>query len=161
VFADLTIATGLFLISASFFAGFVALTGLKTFINPILYSNTCFHDITVGSNSIGVRGEYFAKPGFDNCTGLGSIDCSKFILNPYIFFQMSTITIIVGQIIRIPIQTNVTIEWSISNKNILINNGYLKGNTIGTAILKASANNLFATIRINIISKLRKMIFTK
>jgi kumamolisin len=71
-------------LAAPFFAGFIALTGLKTFINPILYSNTCYHDITVGSNSIGLRGEYFAKPGYDNCTGLGSMDCSKFVMNPYI-----------------------------------------------------------------------------
>jgi len=73
---------------------------------------------------------------------------------------MSTITIIVGQIIRIPIQTNVTIEWSTSNKNILINNGYLKGNTIGTAILKASANNLFSVMNVTVISNMKKMIFT-
>ena len=147
-------------LAAPFFAGFLALTGFKTFINPILYSNTCYHDIMVGSNSIGLRGDYFAKPGFDNCTGLGSMDCSKFILNPYIFFQLSSITIVVGQIIRIPIKTNVNIVWSVSNKNISVNNGYLRGNNVGSATLKASANNLFATININVIYNLRKMIFT-
>lgn len=113
-------------LAAPFFAGFVALTGLKTFINPILYSNTCFHDITVGSNSIGKRGQYYAKPGYDNCTGLDSMDCSKFLLNPYILLPMR-LNITVGQIILIPIKTNVSVVWSTSNKNVLIQNGYMKG----------------------------------
>jgi kumamolisin len=145
-------------LAAPFFAGFVALTGLKTFINPILYSNTCFHDITVGSNSIGKRGQYYAKPGYDNCTGLGSMDCSKFLLNPYILLPMR-LNITVGQIILIPIKTNVSITWSTSNKNILIQNGYMKGNRVGTCIIKASANNLYSIININIIST-KKMLFT-
>ncbi len=147
-------------LAAPFFAGFVALTGLKTFINPILYSNTCFHDITVGSNSIGVRGEYFAKPGFDNCTGLGSMDCSKFILNPYILLYKN-ITITVGQIIYIPIRTNVSVVWSASNKNVFVANGYIKANSVGTAIVKASANNLFSIMNVTVISNMKKMMFTK
>ena len=146
-------------LAAPFFAGFVALTGLKTFINPILYSNTCFHDITVGSNSIGVRGEYFAKPGFDNCTGLGSMDCSKFILNPYILLYKN-ITITIGQVIYIPIRTNVSVTWSASNKNVFVANGYIKANAIGTAVVKASANNLFSTMNVTVISNMKKMNFT-
>lgn len=146
-------------LAAPFFAGFVALTGIKTFINPVLYSNTCYHDITIGSNSIGLRGEYFAKPGFDNCTGLGSMDCSKFVMYPYILLYKN-ITIYVGQIIYIPIKTNVSVVWSASNKNIFVANGYVKANSVGTAIIKASANNLFSVMNVKIISNLRKMIFT-
>lgn len=147
-------------LAAPFFAGFVALTGLKPFINPILYSNTCYHDITVGSNSIGVRGEYFAKPGFDNCTGLGSMDCSKFISNPYILLYKN-ITITIGQIIYIPIKTNVTVVWSASNKNVFVASGYVKANSVGTAIVKASANNLFSVMTVTVISNIKKMIFTR
>jgi kumamolisin len=147
-------------LAAPFFAGFIALTGLKTFINPILYSNTCYHDITVGSNSIGLRGEYFAKPGFDNCTGLGSMDCSKFILNPYILLYKN-ITITIGQIIYIPIRTNVSIVWSSSNKNVFVANGYIKANSVGTAVVKASANNLFSIMNVTVISNMKKMLFTK
>lgn len=146
-------------LAAPFFAGFVALTGLKTFINPILYSNTCFHDIKVGSNSIGLRGEYFAKPGYDNCTGLGSMDCSKFLLNPFILMPVN-LNIPLGQYIRIPIKTNVSVTWY-GTKNILIHqNGYMKGLSLGNAIIKASANNLYAIINVNIIS-MKKMLFTK
>ena len=144
-------------LAAPFFAGFVALTGLKTFINPILYSNTCFHDITIGSNSIGKRGQYYAKPGYDNCTGLGSMDCSKFLLNPYILLPFR-LNITVGQIILIPIKTNVSVIWSTSNKNVLIQNGYMKGANAGTCIIKASANNLYSIINVNIIST-KKMVF--
>jgi len=146
-------------LAAPFFAGFVALTGLKTFINPILYSNTCYHDITVGSNSIGLRGEYFAKPGFDNCTGLGSMDCSKFVMYPYIVLYKS-ITITVGQIIYIPIRTNVSIVWSSSNKNVFVANGYIKANSVGTSVVKASANNLFSIMNVTVISNMKKMVFT-
>jgi kumamolisin len=146
-------------LAAPFFAGFIALSGIKTFINPILYSNTCYHDITIGSNSIGLRGEYFAKPGFDNCTGLGSMDCSRFILYPYIVLYKN-ITITIGQIIYIPIRTNVSITWSASNKNVFVANGYIKANAVGTAIVKASANNLFSIMNVTIISNMKKMIFT-
>jgi subtilase family serine protease len=149
-------------LAAPFFAGFIALTGLRTFINPLLYSNTCYHDITIGSNSIGTRGQYFAKPGFDNCTGLGSVDCSKFLLNPYILLPLQ-ISIIVGQTIQIPIKTNVAIIWYMTNRNISIGNGYIRGNNVGTTIVRATANNLFTQMIITINPKidLKKMKFTK
>jgi len=148
-------------LAAPFFAGFIALSGYKTFINPLLYSNTCYHDITVGSNSIGLRGQYYSTPGYDNCTGLGSVDCSKFILNPYVVLP-STINIIVGQIISIPIKTNVSVVWGASNTNISVSNGYVRGNFVGTSVVIARANNLFAIMNVIISGKkTMKMIFTK
>jgi hypothetical protein len=148
-------------LAAPFFASFLALSGYKEFINPLLYSNTCYHDIKIGSNSIAIRGQYYAKNGYDNCSGLGSMDCFKFITNPFIILPLH-LNITVGQIVNIPIKTNVNVIWSTSNKNITINNGYIRGNSIGTSIIKASANNLFATIKINIIKPSTfKMKFTK
>jgi kumamolisin len=53
------------------------------FANPLLYpletssgSSTVFHDVTSGNNDIygKLKGEYEAGPGWDPCTGLGSID---------------------------------------------------------------------------------------
>jgi kumamolisin len=146
-------------LASPFFASFIALSGYKTFINPLLYSNTCYHDITVGSNSIGLRGQYYSTPGYDNCTGLGSMDCSKFIVNPYLVLPM-TITITVGQIITIPIKTNVSIVWSTSNKNISVSNGYVRGNIVGTSIIIARANNLFTMMNVMISKKNMKMLFT-
>jgi len=49
------------------------------FLNTRLYTipKTCFHDIVRGTNSVrgsGTGSSYVAGAGFDNCTGLGSID---------------------------------------------------------------------------------------
>jgi len=146
-------------LASPFFASFIALSGYKTFINPLLYSNTCYHDITIGSNSIGLGGQYYSTPGYDNCTGLGSMDCSKFILNPYVVLP-STINITVGQIIAVPIKTNVSVVWIAYNKNISVSNGYVRGNIVGTSIVIARANNLFAIMNVIIGKKNMKMLFT-
>ena len=60
-------------VAAPIIAGYLAAITSKRFINPILYSapSNCFHDILRGSN-----GNYSAKVGYDNCTGLGSIDAN-------------------------------------------------------------------------------------
>jgi subtilase family serine protease len=50
------------------------------FLNPALYDiaqggfyNSCFHDVTQGNNTNSDTDNlYFAGPGYDNCTGLGS-----------------------------------------------------------------------------------------
>ena len=75
-------------IAAPLFASYLILINAKTFINPILYNiyNTyianpttvsCFHDIVLGSNynttSIDATKSYTATPGYDWCSGLGSI----------------------------------------------------------------------------------------
>jgi kumamolisin len=148
-------------LAAPFFAGFIALSGIKTFINPLLYSNTCYHDIKLGSNSINIPGQYSATLGYDNCSGIGSMDCSKFVLNPYILLPFH-LNIKVGQIVNIPIKTNLNVSWELSNKNISISGNRIKGNYIGTTILRARANNLFATMNVNIINPNSfKMVFTK
>jgi len=88
------------------------------------------------------------------------MDCVKFLMNPYIVLPLY-LNLTIGQIIQIPIKTNVTVSWTYSNRNITVSNGYVRGNNIGTAIIKASAYNLFATIKVNIIrpvSNLKKMI---
>jgi len=75
--------------AAPLWAGFCALAnqaaasqGLTPvgFLNPALYSiaqtpiyTNCFHDITTGSNAWpGSPNLYFARPGYDLCTGLGT-----------------------------------------------------------------------------------------
>lgn len=148
-------------LAAPFFAGFIALSGIKTFINPLLYSNTCYHDIKLGSNAINIPGQYSATLGYDNCSGIGSMDCSKFVLNPYILLPFH-LNIKVGQIVNIPIKTNLNVSWELSNKNILISGNRIKGNYVGTTVIRARANNLFATMNIHITNPVSfKMIFTK
>ena len=146
-------------LAAPFFAGFIALSGIKTFINPLLYSNTCYHDIKLGSNAINIPG-YSATLGYDNCSGIGSMDCSKFVLNPYILLPFH-LNIKVGQIVNIPIKTNLNVLWEVSNKNILISGNRIKGNYVGTTVIRARANNLFATMNIHITNPVSfKMVFT-
>ena len=73
-------------IAAPFFAGFIALSNINTFINPLLYScpMNCYHDITIGTNEINEikinkKNKYIADIGYDNCTGNGSLIGSEFI----------------------------------------------------------------------------------
>jgi len=63
-------------LAAPIIAGYLAAITCKQFINPALYSapSTCFNDILTGSN-----GAYRAKTGYDNCTGLGSINATKLL----------------------------------------------------------------------------------
>jgi kumamolisin len=55
------------------------------YINPLLYARATaagiFHDVTEGNNDIyhDLGGEYEAGPGWDPCTGLGSIDGAKLL----------------------------------------------------------------------------------
>jgi len=64
-------------ISSPLFAGFLAITNQKTFINPFLYNNKhLFNDITIGTNKVNNNG-YTAGIGYDNCSGLGSINGNK------------------------------------------------------------------------------------
>ena len=146
---------------APLFAAYLALmtkpTSILSFINPLLYSNTCFHDITTGSNSIGSRGQYYATVGYDNCTGLGSLIGNK-LVNPYIKLPKS-LTIKKGLIYQIPIQTNLNVVWSSSNKNVLVNqNGFILGMNIGSAIITARANNLSVSTTIYVQNQLLNMV---
>jgi len=55
------------------------------FVNPLLYGQATspgvFHDVTSGNNDIykALGGEFKAGPGWDPCTGLGSIDGAKLL----------------------------------------------------------------------------------
>ena len=137
---------------APFFAAYIALQKIKTFINPLLYSNTCYHDIVNGSNSIGTRGKYFATPGYDNCTGLGSFIGNK-LVNPFIILPIN-IKIKKGNVLLINIKTNVSVVWSSSNKNVLVNqNGMILGMAIGTAMITARANNLSVSTLVSVLTQ--------
>ena len=75
--------------AAPLWAGFTALVNQQSvtangttvgFLNPVLYAigagnnyTACFHDITTGNNIGGnTPGLYYAVPGYDLCTGLGT-----------------------------------------------------------------------------------------
>ena len=58
-------------IAAPTFAAYLAAINYKLFINPFLYSTNynCYNDVLTGSN-----GGYKASLGYDQCTGLGTIN---------------------------------------------------------------------------------------
>jgi kumamolisin len=58
-------------IVSPFVAAYIALTRCNKFLTPLLYKapKECFHDILNGNN-----GDFISGPGFDLCTGLGSIN---------------------------------------------------------------------------------------
>jgi len=140
--------------SAPFFVSYLALINSSNFVNPLLYSNSCFHDITVGSNSIGTKGEYYAKVGYDNCTGLGSL--SGLLVIPYINLQPFTIK--KGFVYKIPIDTNVNVVWYYSNNVIVNKNGFILGINVGSAIITARANNLSVSTIVTVQSNLKKLL---
>jgi kumamolisin len=142
--------------SAPFFAGCIALNEITSFINPILYSNNCFHDITSGSNSVYNLKGYVAKKGFDLCSGLGSMDCSKFVKTPYINLP-PLVNIRINQITRLPIQTNLQVYWKSSNKNVTVNNGVIKGWKVGSSIITAYSNHLCSSMMVTVKNRKAKV----
>jgi kumamolisin len=58
-------------IVSPFIAGYIALIRCNVFLTPLLYKSPkeCFHDIVLGNN-----GNFTSGPGFDLCTGMGSIN---------------------------------------------------------------------------------------
>lgn len=65
---------------------------LSTYPNivPVLYSLSCFNDCTKGNNSIDSVTGYNCTKGFDNCTGLGSIQWNTFLNNINKIFAQPT-----------------------------------------------------------------------
>jgi kumamolisin len=70
-------------LSCPLFSGYLACCNVNYFVNPKLYKisknaelyASCFHDIVLGNN-ITIQGVtiYVSQVGYDNCTGLGSIN---------------------------------------------------------------------------------------
>lgn len=150
-------------LAAPLFAGFLALSTSNLsnslpFINPLLYSNTsAFNDITIGNNRIGIKG-YLATPGYDNCTGIGSLNGNKiwnnlitYVENPtQIILPQTTQLNIINTIQLVPVlfpksASNKNIIWDSSNKNIAtVVNGLIKPVALGAVVIKASYANIYA-----------------
>ena len=137
--------------SAPIFAGFLAATNTKIFVNSILYSNTnWFNDITSGNN-----GFYNAISGYDNCTGFGSINGTLLapIINSGIYItlnQINSLTLYIGNTFSAnatvyPSTISQLVTWSSSNSNIAIvsSSGVVTAISIGTV-------NIIATLSSNL-----------
>uniref|UniRef100_A0A6C0EUT2 Peptidase S53 domain-containing protein n=1 Tax=viral metagenome TaxID=1070528 RepID=A0A6C0EUT2_9ZZZZ len=154
-------------ISAPLFAGFLALSGKKEFINPLLYANPqCFNDITVGTN-----GTYTARIGYDDCTGLGSLNGYKLLNLPIIVTQIiipPKIIVNIKHIYRLfPIiipdnATNKNIVWSSSNiKVAVVHYGIVSPIGVGIAIITATCGNVSASTTATIYNPIGNFLFTR
>jgi kumamolisin len=152
-------------VAAPTVAAFLAAAGISTFVNPLLYNapSNCFHDIQAGSN-----GNFTSTGGYDNCTGLGSINGANLLLafNPVkvtnISFIFSTFSLNINQTVTpTPIITpsnaaNKLVSWSTNNSNIatVSNAGLITAKNLGNATITCSStdgSNKSATVTVRVI----------
>lgn len=134
-------------------AAYLAILNLKKVITPLLYTfpSSNFQDILMGTN-----GEYVAKLGYDNCTGLGSIHGIRLAnslqgintdipviginLNQTILSLVVNTTTTLVAIVAPTNATNQMIRWSSNNASVAtINNGRVTAVASGSAIITAMA----------------------
>lgn len=105
-------------IAASFMAGFCAVIYFKGFLNPLLYdiynkfNHISFHDIISGTN-----GKYFARSGYDLCTGLGTINGSNIVSKMSSVMRIATGISVTPSIITLNIGRSVTVDVTITPLN--------------------------------------------
>jgi len=142
-------------VAAPTIAGFLASINSKQFVNPLLYQSpsSVYHDITSGSN-----GSYTARSGYDNCTGLGTINGTLLanaigsLINPVLITgitlssttlsltssQTSTLTATISPITA----TNKTLSWTSSNSSVaIVSNGTVTAVGAGTATITATSTD--------------------
>jgi hypothetical protein len=137
-------------VSAPTFAGFLACINAQTFANPRMYAanSNCFRDIRIGSN-----GAYSAKVGYDDCTGLGSINAPNLKVVLLATVNVSSVSISVNTlsvntgntvqalaIVSPANASNKTLTWTTSNASVAtVNiNGLILGVGNGSAQIRAT-----------------------
>jgi kumamolisin len=150
-------------IAAPTVAALFACINLKQFANPLLYAlpSSCFHDITTGSN-----GAYSCKPGYDNCTGFGSMNGSSLApalanATPYTLSSMQ-IQLFVGQTFTVlpnPVPTSaMPIAWTSSNPAVASIAGTTGKATItalspGSATMLCTIQGVTASLSVSILAR--------
>ncbi len=147
-------------------SGFLASLNTNKFANTVLYNNkNTFHDIVSGSN-----GGYNATIGYDNCTGLGSINGSllatafstatNIIVSSVSIINKSPISIRLNRTLQLNISilpanaTNKSVTWSSSKPTTVrvSSTGVITGVNIGSAIITVRTvdQNKSATITVTV-----------
>jgi len=152
-------------VAAPVFAAFLAAGNIKTFVNPALYKapTNCFNDITVGTN-----GAFVTKKGYDNCTGLGSINGKNllsFLTAPVLvsglILNIRTLSLLVGATSALIASvtpasaTNKTLAWSSSNTSVatVSDSGLVRAISAGNANIVCTTNdgtNLIAAVSVTV-----------
>ena len=140
-------------LSAPLMAAFLACINCRKYINPLIYSapSNCFYDITSGD----IGGGVVTGPGYDKCTGRGTINGANFA--PYlngiqvtgVTLNQSTGTLKVGntlQLIETVGPTNATFKsvvWSSSNNShaTVSTNGLVTAVSSGLAIITVTTDD--------------------
>jgi len=154
-------------------SAFIALTGINYFANTKLYTlnSSCFHDITRGNN-----GQYNAVKGYDNCTGLGSINGSLInaLLNNLtipatnLSLNYTSKTLNVPNTLQLDATilpqnaTDKTVSWSSSNPLIASVNSYglVSALATGQVTINAISNNITKTCLLTLIgSAITQIVF--
>lgn len=133
-------------------SGYLAAINFKKFINPILYNcePSCFNDILIGSN-----GNYSARKGYDNCTGIGSIKGGTLanILKLSLTINNSNFNLLPKA--NAQISTNLLSKYlSFSSNNPSIatvnNNGLIVGVKAGTTTINVNTINPYVSGKVNV-----------
>jgi len=150
-------------VAAPIIAAYLAAIDCKVFINPKIYTATanCFHDITVGTN-----GGFNAGAGYDNCTGLGTINGVNLratlnnVLATGLTVSPTTLTLAVSQTSQItetvtPLAaTNKTVTWTSSNQYVAtVSAGLVSALQAGTTTVTATTadgSNLQASTAVTV-----------
>jgi uncharacterized protein YjdB len=153
-------------VAAPIVAGFLATINCRVFINPYLYQapSNCFHDILTGSN-----GGYAAGPGYDSCTGKGSIRGTTLAsylataIAPILIFSITvspaTVSMTVSQTQQITATVlpsnaaNKTLSWSSSNTAIatVSNSGLITSVAVGSVIITVQGtdgSNVYSSVSV-------------
>jgi len=142
-------------IVAPAYAGFIASLNINFFILPYIYTygSTSFHDVRVGNN-----GGYTAKVGYDNNTGLGSLNgsviapllISHTIIPPPPIIHVASITLNVSTLVLNPSQTSQLVPSILpansSNQNINWTSSNTSGATVSNSGVITAIANGSATI---------------
>jgi len=151
------------------YAGFIASLHINFFILPYLYTytSTAFHDILIGNN-----GDYSATSGYDNTTGLGSLNGS--IISPLIINTPLELVNVTNLTLSITLNLNINqtsqiiptispanasnknITWTSSNIDVatVTNSGLITAKTNGTTTIIATTQdqNKTASIILTVIT---------
>ena len=117
---------------APYMSAFICGSGINYFINSKLYqlNTSCFHDIITGFD-----GYYNAHIGYDNCTGLGSINGVNMKTQLYATIIITSLT-----------TSNLNVGVNLGSGTYQINATTVPSNATNKILTWSSSNNVVATV---------------